>query len=506
MTTATSRVPSFPQLLPHDLDASAIFAVVLVSSRGHVVAANERFRSLLGYDTPEALLKRKLPTDFLRRSADWNDWQSVANGGDARDIKAELVARDKSSVHVVGRIERLLLANGDAFVRGTLVDDRASHHLQVLSLRTARTEGALGLAAGISHDFNNLLTVLVGNLYLVSELVRNDPVLHEKVRKARDAAKRGAGFARQLLDVAQGANAESDAAAVNPKRVVETLSPLLSAVLGSRIALKTVSADDLPSVFVNRAQLESVITNLVINARDAIGDKTNGTVTIALDKRELSPTAGTALRLNAGTYVQISVRDDGCGIPPELADRVFEPFFSTKAKGKGSGLGLPMVRWFAEKADGTAYLESRRAEGTVVTVLLPAHQVLAPEATGTMPLSALPIGTEKIVVFSEDVDFRSTVEQILSTLGYQVGPESLLDKADPTDRPTRAVLVVDAHVLSTPEAERIRAFVDRRGPAVGVVVVGHSRLDWPIAPIRAPKPFSLIELARAVRAAADGGD
>jgi signal transduction histidine kinase len=505
MTTAMSRVPTTPQLVPRHLDAGAIFAVVVVSPRGHVVAANERFRNLLGYDSAQAFQGKKLPTDLLRRSADWNDWHSVAGGGGARDIEAELVACDRSSVYVVGRLERLLLPNGEAFVRGTLVDDRASHHLQVLSIKTARMEGALGLAAGISHDFNNLLTVLVGNLYLVSELVRNDPELHEKVRKARDAAKRGAGFARQLLDVARGANAESQIAAVNPRRVVETLSPLLSAVLGSRIGLKTAFADDIPSVFVNRAQLESVITNLVINARDAIGEKATGTVTIALDGRDLSATAATPLRVKDGTYVQISVRDDGCGIAPELANRVFEPFFSTKAKDKGSGLGLPMVRWFAEKADGAAYLESRLNEGTVVTVLLPAHQVLAPEATGTMPLSALPTGTEKIVVFSEDVDFRSTVEQILSTLGYQVCPESALEKAGAADAEARAVLVVDAHVLSTADAERIRALVDRRGPAVSVVLVGSSRVDWPIAAIRAPKPFSLIELARAVRAAADGG-
>jgi signal transduction histidine kinase len=470
-----------------------------------VLAANERFRNLLGYDSPDAFREKKLLTDLLRQSADWNVWESVAGGGNARDIEAELVAADRSSVYVVGRIERVLAQNGDALVRGTLVDDRASHHLRTLSLKAARMEGALGLAAGVSHDFNNLLTVLVGNLYLVSELVRNDPALHEKIRKARDAAKRGAGFARQLLEAAQGANAESEVAVVNPQQVVETLSPLLSAVLGSRIALKTAFARDIPSVLVNRAQLESVVTNLVINARDAIDAKTTGTVTIALDRRELSSMAGTALRLKAESYVQMSVRDDGCGIAPELADRVFEPFFSTKAKGKGSGLGLPMVRWFAEKADGAAYLESRPAEGTVITVLLPAHHVLAPEATGTMPLSALPAGTEEIVVFSEDGDFRSTVEQILSALGYQVGSESALEKAVATDRAPRAVLVVDAHALSTAAAERIRTLIDRRGPAIGVVVVGNSRIDWPITPVQAPKPFTLMELARAIRAAADGG-
>ncbi|MEO8466168.1 MAG: ATP-binding protein [Gammaproteobacteria bacterium] len=366
-------------------------------------------------------------------------------------------------------------------------------------------QAALSLAAGVSHDFNNLLTVLVGNLYLISELVRMDPVVHEKVRKACNTAKRGAEFTRQLLDLARGADAGADATAVNPERVVESLSPLLGAVLGSRIELQTTIAAAVPAVFVNRAQLESVVTNLVINARDAFGEGQPGTITLSVSKQEISAPTAAALGLKAGHYVEIAVADDGCGIPPELAQRVFEPFFSTKAKGKTSGLGLPMVRWFAGQAGGTASLKSLPGEGTVVTVLLPAHHADAAETGNlTIPISSLPSGNENVAVFSEDGDFRSTIEQILATLGYRLVSESdAIQRGALTGSP-RSVLVIDAHKLSAAAFRRADALMRRLGTAVGVVVIGDSRTNWPITPVRVPKPFTLAELAQAVRAAAEG--
>jgi two-component sensor histidine kinase len=331
-----------------------------------------------------------------------------------------------------------------------------------------------------------------------------DPVVHEKVRKARDTAKRGAGFTRQLLNLARGDDAGADATAVNAERIVESLSPLLGAVLGSRIELKTAIAP-VPAVFVNRAQLESVVTNLVINARDAFGEGQPGTVTISLSKQEISAAAAAPLGLKAGQYVEIAVADDGCGIPPELAQRVFEPFFSTKAKGKTSGLGLPMVRWFAGKAGGTVSLKSRPGEGTVVTVLLPAHHADAAETANlTMPISSLPSGNEHVAVFSEDGDFRSTIEQILGTLGYRLVSESDATQLSALTGSPRSVLVIDAHKLAAAAFERAAALVRRLGTAVGVVVIGDSHANWPITPVRVPKPFTLAELAKAVRAAAEG--
>ena len=500
MRAATPAMPAPAETLPKSLDGSGLLAAILVSSHGRVLGVNKELERLLGYPSREALLNRTVPNDLLRQSGDWARWAQVATDGSAKDIESEFVAADGHSVYLRGKIERVTQhKNGGTSLRGIFIDDTPLHRLRELSIETARVEAALSLAAGVSHDFNNLLTILVGNLYLVSELVRTDTGLHEKVRKARDAANRGAALARQLLDVARGGDADVGASVVNAEKVVESLSPLLKTVLGARINLKTAIGSSVPTALVNRAQLESVVTNLVINARDAIPEGRTGNVTITVGKREL-PVAN-ALSVKAGQYVEIVVADDGSGIPAELTERVFEPFFSTKGKTKGNGLGLPMVRWFAEKAGGAVSLKSRPGEGTAITVLLPAHHTETGDTTGlTMPLSSLPSGTEPVIVLTDDDEFRVTVEQILSVLGYRTVAR---DKGT-DDEALCAVLVVDAQALRTQQAKRIDALVCREGRALGVVLIGECEADWPVVPVKVPKPFTLPELAKAVHTAAQG--
>jgi signal transduction histidine kinase len=441
----------------------------------------------------------------LKRETDWKAWADVAAGAPARDVSAEFLVATGETVCLRGRIAAApRAASKEPAVRAVLVDDSAGQHLRELAARTARIEGALSLAAGISHDFNNLLTVLVGNLYLVSEALRDQPAQYEKVRKARDAAKRGADLLRQLTEVSRGAEAESAATAIHLGRILECLTPLLAAALGSRIELRPAIAADIPSVFVNRTEVESVITNLVINARDALAGRPEGRVVIAVRRRDLRGTSD-RLQLSAGSYVELAVTDNGCGIPTELADRVFEPFFSTKQRGQGSGLGLAMVRWFAERAGGAVSLKSQPGEGTTIAVVLPAHHIEAAEtAVRTMPLSSLPSGSEAVLVLSEDGDFRSTVEQILGALGYRtlLGGVSALAVTAHHERP--AVVIVDAQSLTAAAVERVTTSVRRRGEHIGAVLVGDSRAEWPSGTVRVPKPFTLQDLATAVRTAIKG--
>jgi hypothetical protein len=198
--------------------------------------------------------------------------------------------------------------------------------------------------------------------------------------------------------------------------------------------------------------------------------------------------------------VELAVRDDGCGIPDAVAARVFEPFFTTKPNGKGSGLGLPMVRWFAEKAGGTVLLKSRANEGTEIRVLLPAqapHVDVAETQTGTMPLSALRGGDETVVVWSEDADLRTMVQQILSTLGYNSLAASTATLPKIVADSAAAVVVIDTNSLKISAAD-VAAFLRRHEPA-GIVVVGDRPLEIDRPMVRVPKPFTLPELTQAVR-------
>jgi hypothetical protein len=304
---------------------------------------------------------------------------------------------------------------------------------------------------------------------------------------------------------ARGADAESEATNVSPQKVVASLSPLFTAVLGSRVKLETDVDINAPAVHVNRAQLESVITNLVVNARDAVTGS-GGTVSIKVARVDLAGTAAAAQGVKPGCYVSFAVRDDGCGIPKNVLKRVFEPFFSTKGS-KGNGLGLPMVRWFAQRASGAVSVQSQPQKGTAVTLLLPALDWEKVEtAEMTMPLKALPGGDETILVLSVDLDFRSTIEQILTAVGYDVVLGELTDSALAVVGARRAAaLIVDSHALTQPLVERINESIRARNESTGIVIVGDASFKWAIDPVRVTKPFGLGDLTRAVRSAIGRG-
>jgi ActR/RegA family two-component response regulator len=166
-----------------------------------------------------------------------------------------------------------------------------------------------------------------------------------------------------------------------------------------------------------------------------------------------------------------------------------------------------MVRWFAERAGGAVTLESRPELGTAVTLLLPAlEKEKVDTAEMTMPLKALPGGDETILVLSLDSDFRSTIEQILTAVGYDVVPGELTDASlAMVDAREAAVLVLDSHALTEPLVERINEVISARDESTGIVVVGDASFRWAIDPVRVSKPFGLGDLTRAVRSAVRGG-
>ena len=490
------RVEARSARVPED---SATFSVAFLSSRGELLAANKAFQRLLRYESFSAMRGKSFPRELLRHESEWSKWWSnPVPPGELREVSAECVAADGQSVPVRGAVERVMIGSGEEGLRVVLIDDSAPSALRDLSLRMARIEGALSLAAGVSHDFNNLLTILVGNLFLVSEQLRAEPVLHERVRKARDAAKRGAELSRQLVQVARGAGADAAPAVLDLARLLQALVPLLTSVVGARIPLQATVRSELPPVLADRAQLESVIVNLVINARDAVAEVTDGEIVVSVESRQLPAAAAGAHGVAAGTYLRIAVCDNGCGIPEEIAGRVFEPFFSTKSHGRGTGLGLPMVRWFAEKCGGAVSLASRPGVGTEVAVLLPANLAEPAETTvSTMALGLMPGGSERVAIVSDDHDFRSTVSEMLSALGYVVVSAAATFLGSENDSST--VVVVDA--ASPAAAWLLRALRERA--VLGVVVVGEAA-PHALGVLNVPKPFTPLELARAVRAAIEG--
>ena len=486
---------------PRLLQDSSVVLAMTVAVDGHILWANARLRDLLGAPVLTALESRKV-TEFLIDPADWEAWRDVPAAG--RAIQFAI----RTAGGAVQTLRGDVRATGDGkgrVVSGVFIAVDEQPNLRGLAQRAARMEALGSLTAGIAHDFNNLLTVLVGNLYLVGEDLRAQPKVFEKLKRARDAAKRGTDLIKQLLAFAR--SEELDADIIDPAKVVDGVAPLLRRALGVRISLETSFQADAGTIRASTAQLESVVVNLAVNARDAIEGK--GRITVEVRRTQLTQVEAERRRLaRGGVYVAISVADTGCGIPPELVARVFEPFFSTKGERGGTGLGLSMVRWFAEQVGGAVELQSTVGRGTTVTLLLPQQSERASDGgEGTMPLSTLPGGNERVVVLSLDEELRVTIRQTLEVLGYSVriatGVEDMFDalrgekvhllmvdglgRAD-TDVLIRARAIRPGlKVMVTTDATR----TGERIPAAGVGMLA--------------KPFSLADLAGGVRAILDGG-
>ena len=340
--------------LSADLRASSVVAAIVVAPTGRIVAANECMLRLVGRSMSDLLCKN-LQGSLLAHSSDWETWSSVTSDDARCGTEIQLRTSDSRTVTLRGDIRMIVHARSQRYLCGVFVDATASKHIETSLTHGARMEAVASLTSGIAHDFSNLLTVLVGNLYLISEGVRDREALHEKTKLTRDAAKRGIDLIRQLLAFARN---EWDGASpsIDPSKLISKIEPLLRRSVGSGIKLETSIAPDVGLVDASAGQLESAIVNLVINARDAI--ERSGTIRIVALNTSVDQRAASGHGVRSGDYVRISVEDSGRGIPEHLLGRVFEPFFTTKGERKGTGLGLAMVRLFATHASGTAVLTS----------------------------------------------------------------------------------------------------------------------------------------------------
>jgi PAS domain S-box-containing protein len=321
--------------------------------------------------------------------------------GIGRDITGEKAAREETE-----QANRQLRAQ---------IEERERVEEELRQMQ--RLEAVGQLTSGVAHDFNNLLTVVTGAV----ELIDRDPNhagTARRISMIRTAAQRGARLTGQLLAFARKQRLEPKPIDLND--AVVHMDDLLRGTLGGTVRLQIVLKPDLWPALVDQAQLELVVLNLAINARDAM--PVGGALTIETTNATLGP-AGSPHEPDAGEYVAISVTDAGTGMPPEVLERAFEPFFTTKGPGKGSGLGLAQVYGFAKQSGGGVRIDSRIGEGTSVTVYLP-RAVALPHRTIEIAMTrrdAEP-GQFRVLLVDDDSDVRDVTASMLEAFGYHVTP------------------------------------------------------------------------------------
>lgn len=364
-------------------------------------------------------------------------------------------------------------------------------------LRQAHKMEAVGqLTGGIAHDFNNILGAIVGNLTFIEPALQADVGMHERWKRAMGAADRAARQVQRLLAFSRRQRLAPEIVDVNA--LIGGMLDLLESSLGHGVTLTTELAPGLPAVRVDPGQLENTLINLAINARDAM--QGGGSITL------------TTARMDAQA-VEIVVGDTGCGIPPELLDRVWEPFFTTKPSGKGSGLGLSMVYGFVQQSGGELRLDSAPGRGTRVHIALPIaiqskHAVDATDNTDGGTPGLLPRGEgETILMVDDDPDLLAATADQLAGLGYRVITANNGTTALDTLGREPAIRLLYTDVAMPPPwdgAALAREALSRR-PNLAVVFTSgeHREVTEPAAELL-PKPVPLDRLAHAVRRLLDG--
>lgn len=279
--------------------------------------------------------------------------------------------------------------------------------------RQAQKMEAIGLlAGGVAHDFNNLLTTILGYSELLLESIPLDDPSHELVEEIKAAGERSASLTRQLLAFSRKQVLAPEVVDLNA--VVRHTEKILRRVIGEDVQLATALQPKLASVRVDPGQLEQVLLNLAVNARDAMPQ--GGTLTIQTANVELDESHGD---LRPGAYVRLTVRDSGVGMTEEVQRHMFEPFFTTKAKGKGTGLGLAVVHGIVKQSEGHIDVETAPGQGTTIRVYVPRVEQ-EPRTRRPPRHTPTPTGSETILLVEDDEAVRALVRHVLLECGYTV--------------------------------------------------------------------------------------
>ncbi|TAL10509.1 MAG: PAS domain S-box protein [Nitrospirae bacterium] len=403
-------------------------AVVFMDMDRRIQFANPAVKDVFGYD-PEEVIGRDIAVlqpqrlreahreglaRYLRtgvKKLDWRATEVVGLRKDGTEVPIEIAFSD---MEMEGR--RWFVG----FMRDITERKRAEEalHQSEEQLRQSQKMEAIGkLAGGVAHDFNNLLTAITGYSDLLLGHAQLDGQARKNAEEIRKAAFRAASLTHQLLAFSRRQMLTSKV--LNLNAVIMDLEPMLRRLIGEDIELTIVPGPALGQVQADPSQIEQIILNLVINARDAMprgGKLTIETANVELDEEY----AGRHAAFQPGSYVLVAVSDTGMGMDEETAARVFEPFFTTKEPGKGTGLGLSTVYGIVKQSDGYIWVYSEPGLGTTFKFYLPRSTSLSDKVQADVERTQIPQGTETILLAEDEDVVRTLVGSILQDGGYTV--------------------------------------------------------------------------------------
>jgi PAS domain S-box-containing protein len=490
-----------------DLFENATDLIATVDLDSRLTAVNRRFADALGY-TAEELIGRPL-LDLV--PPEWHEQVAAARRAkldedDASTIyEHELVAKDGRRLTVEVSSRAITEDGRPAGVQAICRDITERRQLEEQLRQAQRLEAIGRLAGGVAHDFNNLLTVIGG--YSEALLERNGAGSETELREISAAAERATALTGQLLAFSRRQVLQPRVVDVNA--IVSGITPMLGRLIGEDVELATALDPSVKPVLADANQLEQVLVNLVVNARDAMpqgGKLTIETSSVDLDEAYVSQHS----EATPGPHTVLAVSDTGVGMDAATTSRIFEPFFTTKPVGAGTGLGLSTVYGTVKQSGGSIWVYSEPGRGTTFKIYLPLATADMPVGGTAQPAPVAPTGTETILVVEDEPSLRTLVAVMLEDKGYNVVIADSSEQAiELADRERIDLLLTDLVMprLSGRElATRIRAM----RPSIRVLFMsGYAdeaiNRNGSLEPGAAflAKPFTAAELAKRVRETLD---
>jgi PAS domain S-box-containing protein len=402
------------------LIATAPVIILVLDLEGRIVRFNPFMAELAGYRLEEVQGKDWFTTFLPKRERARIQavFQNAISDTPTRGNMNPILTRTGHERLISWHDKTLKDANGEFIGLLAIGHDVTAEKEREAQLFQAQKMEVMGrLTGGIAHDFNNLLTVILGNLELIKEQLPDEGLLRGFAVDALSAAQDGAALTQRLLGFARKTPLQPTTLAL--AEFLSQCQRLLRRMLREAIALKVHCDASVPPLYIDRAQLESALLNLAINAQDAMPE--GGELGISAKRLEIGPEGRTDYpTLAPGDYALIRMRDTGAGMSPEQLARATEPFYTTKAAGQGSGLGLSMVYSFAKDSGGTLRLRSELGHGTTVELILPSTSRGGARQLMMASQSERPHGTGTILLVEDDARVRKLAKQYLTGSGYTV--------------------------------------------------------------------------------------
>ena len=491
---------------------AAGMVIIVLSTENEVLDWNREAERLFGYSREEVLgsnyVERFLPEPV--RELVEHEIEQVLAGRPARAYENPIVTREGTERVIVWNSDRLTGADGDPVGLIACGQDVTEYkHLQGQLLQAQKMESIGQLAGGIAHDFNNQLGIILFDVDMLLSAVGKESSLRDDLQKIRKVVLRASDLTRQLLVFSRRQHMEPEP--INLNGHIQELQKMLNRLLGEDVDVMIDLAEDLRRINADPGNIDQIIINLCVNARDAMPD--GGTLTILTCNVTVTEEyCQSHSQASPGPRCRLTIADTGSGMDEETLSRIFEPFFTTKEVGKGTGLGLSVVYGIVEGHDGWVEVQSRLGEGTQFDIFLPVmHEdigAITADRTTSVPEH---VGRgERVLVVEDDAELRDRAEKILKDRGYSVSACGSLSEARAAWRSKGLgfdLVLADVVLPDGRGPDLVFDLLKERPGLRGLFVTGYTdeRVDWERVSAEGfrvlRKPFAPADLLAEVRLA-----